>query len=68
MPKLKPGGLLVIDNVNWYLPSRSRAPNSRTPALGPHGAVWTDIARELARWRSIWTSSGVWDTAIFVKP
>lgn len=68
MPKLKPGGLLVIDNVNWYLPSRSRAPNSRTPALGPRGPVWADIARELAQWRSIWTSSGVWDTAIFIKP
>jgi predicted O-methyltransferase YrrM len=27
LPKIKPGGLLIIDNVNWYLPSRSRAPN-----------------------------------------
>jgi len=68
MPKIKPGGLLIIDNVNWYLPSPSHAPASRTPALGPDGPVWTEVARDLSGWRTIWTSSGVWDTAIFVKP
>jgi predicted O-methyltransferase YrrM len=68
LPKVKPGGLLIIDNVNWYLPCESRAPNSRTPALGPKTQAWADVAQELASWRSIWTSSGVWDTAIFIKP
>jgi predicted O-methyltransferase YrrM len=68
LPRIKPGGILIIDNVNWYLPSNSRAPNSRTPALGPDGQVWTEIARELAGWRRIWTTSGVTDTAIFVRP
>lgn len=68
MPKLKPGGLLVIDNVNWYLPCRSKAPNSRTPELGPSTGVWAQVWQELAGWRMIWTSSGVWDTAIFIRP
>jgi predicted O-methyltransferase YrrM len=68
LPKIKSGGILVIDNVNWYLPSESRAPNSRTRALGPNGKIWTEVAGELAQWRSIWTSSGVWDTAIFIRP
>ncbi len=68
LPKIKAGGLLVIDNANWYLPSESCAPNSRTHALGPNGATWAGVARELAHWRSIWTSCGVWDTAIFIKP
>jgi predicted O-methyltransferase YrrM len=68
LPKIKPGGLLVIDNVNWYLPCKSKAPNSRTPALGPATPVWEQVWEELARWRMIWTSSGVWDTAIFIKP
>jgi predicted O-methyltransferase YrrM len=67
MPRIKPGGLLIIDNVNWFLPSDSRAPASRSRALGPEPG-WTDIAGELAGWRSIWTASGVWDTAIFVRP
>ncbi|HUN36327.1 MAG TPA: class I SAM-dependent methyltransferase [Trebonia sp.] len=68
MPKLKPGGMLIIDNVNWYLPCQSKAPNSRTAALGPATGVWAEIWRELTEWRTIWTSSGVWDTAIFIRP
>jgi predicted O-methyltransferase YrrM len=68
LPKIKSGGILIIDNVNWYLPSESRAPNSRTRALGPNGKIWAEVAGELAQWRSIWTSSGVWDTAMFIRP
>jgi predicted O-methyltransferase YrrM len=67
LPKIKPGGILIIDNVNWVLPSRSHSPNSRTPELGPHGEVWREVHAELAKWRSIWTSSGVWDTAVFIR-
>ncbi len=68
LPKLRPGGMLIIDNVNWYLPSRSKAPNSRTFTQGPLTAVWAEVGRELTGWRTIWTSSGVWDTAIFIRP
>jgi predicted O-methyltransferase YrrM len=67
MPKIKPGGMLIIDNVNWYLPCRSKAPNTRTAELGPATDVWAAVWRQLAGWRTIWTSSGVWDTAIFIK-
>ena len=68
LPKIKPGGLLIIDNVNWYLPCQSKAPNSRTVATGPAPGAWAEVGRELAGWRTIWTSSGVWDTAIFIRP
>ena len=68
LPKIKPGGMLIIDNVNWYLPCRSKSPNSRTAELGPAAGAWAEVGRELAAWRTIWTSSGVWDTAIFIKP
>jgi predicted O-methyltransferase YrrM len=67
MPKIKPGGMLIIDNVNWYLPCRSKAPNSRTAELGPATDIWAAVWRQLAGWRTIWTSSGVWDTAMFIK-
>jgi predicted O-methyltransferase YrrM len=68
IPKIRPGGLLIIDNVNWYLPPpKTRAPASRTSALGPDGAVWSEVSQTLAHWRAIWTTSGVTDTAIFVK-
>ena len=68
LPKIKSGGLLIIDNANWYLPCSSRSPNSRTPALGPEGQIWEEVGDHLASWRCIWTSSGITDTAIYVKP
>lgn len=68
MPKIKPGGMLIIDNVHHYLPCASKSPNARTVMLGPATPVWAAVWRELAEWRTIWTSSGVWDTAIFIKP
>lgn len=68
MPKIKPGGLLIIDNINWYLPSRFGAPGPTPVALRPEGAHWQQLAKDLAQWRTIWTGSGVWDTAIFVRP
>jgi predicted O-methyltransferase YrrM len=67
LPKIKPGGLLIIDNVNWFLPSPTRSPNSRRPSQEPATAAWNQVATALADWRRLWTSSGVWDTAIFVK-
>ncbi len=67
LPKIKPGGMLIIDNVNWFLPSPTRSPNSRRPSQAPATTAWDQVAVQLADWRRIWTSSGVWDTAIFVK-
>jgi predicted O-methyltransferase YrrM len=68
LPLIRPGGLLIIDNVNAYLPSDSRSPNSRSLRDGPAGETWAAVERELRDWRKIWTSSGVWDTAIFIRP
>jgi predicted O-methyltransferase YrrM len=65
---MKPGGLLIIDNVNWFLPSESVSPNRRTSELGPNGPVWENVSRCIAEWRSIWTSSGVTDTTFYFKP
>lgn len=66
--KLRPGGLLVIDNANWYLLSRSYSPNSRSFTDGPKGTCWKELAQLISVWRKIWTSSGVTDTAMFFKP
>jgi predicted O-methyltransferase YrrM len=68
MPKVKPGGLLVIDNINWHLPCQSKAPGTRPAKLGPATSTWAEVGRELDGWRTIWTSNGVWDTAIFFRP
>jgi predicted O-methyltransferase YrrM len=68
MPKVKPGGLLIIDNINWSLPCQSKAPGTRPAELGPSTSTWAELQRELAGWRTIWTSNGIWDTAIFFRP
>jgi predicted O-methyltransferase YrrM len=68
LPKVRSGGLFIVDNVNWFLPSSSRSPNSRRTRDGADGAVWSQVLPTLQNWRRIWTSSGVTDTAIFFKP
>jgi hypothetical protein len=65
---IKTGGILIIDNVNWYLPSKSFSPNSRTYEQGPKGSIWKEVNEIVSNWRYIWTSSGVTDTAFFFKP
>jgi predicted O-methyltransferase YrrM len=62
--KVKSGGLLIIDNVNRYLPSNSRSPAS----VREFPEEWQVVASRLARWRKVWTSNGVTDTALFLKP
>ncbi|WP_287395045.1 class I SAM-dependent methyltransferase [Mesorhizobium sp.] len=68
VPKVRPGGLIVIDNVNWFLPSTSRSPRARTLAQGPADEVWAQFADATNGWRRIWTTSGVTDTLLLFKP
>lgn len=68
LPLLKPGGLLIIDNVNRYLPGNSKSPNSRSIALGPIDVEWRQVWDRINSWRFFWTSNGVSDTAFFFKP
>lgn len=70
LPKIKPGGILLIDNVNWFLPrkSPSHSPNSRGEAEGCASSIWHEVRTTIASWRCVWTSDGVTDTAFWVKP
>ncbi|MGE0041793.1 MAG: class I SAM-dependent methyltransferase [Vicinamibacterales bacterium] len=78
VPKLRPGGLLVLDNANWYLPPpagvRPPAPGSVAVGLGrpgsrvPENRCWPRFVDATADWPREWTSDGVQMTAIFVKP
>jgi predicted O-methyltransferase YrrM len=61
---VKPGGLLIVDNANWFIPNHSRSPLSAREFVSP---AWARFGRRVASWRLIWTSSGVTDTAIWVK-
>jgi predicted O-methyltransferase YrrM len=57
------GGIVVVDNVERYLPSRSRSPE----AIGDRyeSEDWRAFEARTERWRRYWTSDGVTDTAIF---
>jgi predicted O-methyltransferase YrrM len=65
--KIKTGGAIIIDNVNRYLPSNSRSPNSRNHQHGPASEEWQHFLELVKNWQVIWTSNGVFDTAFFIK-
>lgn len=64
LDRVKPGGILILDNSNWFVPSDSRAPNSQRE---PASEEWAEFLDLVSDWRSIWTSNGVWDTTLYFK-
>lgn len=68
LDRLAPGGLLILDDAQRYLPSDSFSPDSRRPHDGPASPKWSRFLEAAQGWRTIWTSSGVSDTAIWIKP
>jgi hypothetical protein len=67
LPKLRPGGLFIVDNINWYLPCPSRAPASIAVDGEPANAEWKQFLGYVANWRCLWSSNGVTDTACWIK-
>ena len=65
---LKPGGLLVLDNANWYFPHETRSPSSRGAGGTPQTPLAAALWERLRAWDLRWTSNGVSDTALFRKP
>jgi hypothetical protein len=62
---LKSGGLMILDNATAYLPADTRSP---WRVDKPVSVGWEEFADHVATWRMLWTTNGVWDTAIWVKP
>ena len=66
VPKIRPGGLLILDNADRYLPSRSATPDRRDDY---ESQGWESFDNRLVGdWRCLWFSSGITATAIWVKP
>ncbi len=70
LDKIKPGGILIIDNVERYIPRETKtfSPNSRSISGGYASEVWAQVGNVLQNWRCIWTTNGITDTAFWVKP
>lgn len=69
LAKIKLGGLFILDNADCFLPRKtpSRSPNARSTENGFASPVWEEVATRIKNWRCIWTTNGVWDTAVWVK-
>lgn len=68
VPKMKAGGLLVVDNINLFIPcDESKSPDSRTSHDGAASDLWECFLQETRSWRYIWTTNGVSDTGIWIK-
>jgi predicted O-methyltransferase YrrM len=67
--RLKPGGLLIVDNIERYIPRKgpTRAPNARREEDGFASPEWRHWANDVSDWRSVWTTDGVSDTALWLK-
>jgi predicted O-methyltransferase YrrM len=70
IPKLKPGGLLVLDGANRYLSNRFEAGHTTIQVVRdqPLNDEWQQAADTLSSWRWMNTSDGLWDTRLWVKP
>ena len=61
---LKLGGVFILDNANWFIPHFTKSPDT---VKRYRTQLWQEFAHRVADWRMIWTSNGVWDTAIWIK-
>lgn len=65
---VKPGGIIVVDNCNCYLPSNSFSPYSRKPEQGCYTEKWAAYLDAVTGWRRVWLTDGVCDTGLWMKP
>jgi predicted O-methyltransferase YrrM len=68
IPLLKKGAWLILDDANHYLPSLSKAPNSRNLTDGPLNEQWKEVEQAVAGWKTTWFGNGIKETLIFQKP
>ena len=65
---VKPGGIVIVDDYNRYLPTQSRSPYTRRPEQDPETPLWSVYQDRVKEWRKIRTTDGVADSALWIKP
>ncbi len=68
IPKVKPGGVLIFDNANWFFPNRTDSPGSVLDGQDPPLPESATALRLLAGWQLTKTSNGVSDTWLWFAP
>ena len=66
VPAMKVGGLLAVDNANWYI-NRPHQPSTTVGALSQRNDGWAHFEALTEEWRWIWSTNGVTDTAFFIR-
>ena len=66
LPKLRPGGILVLDNADWYFQTGTRTPAAKRNKLW--SPTWAQFQKAVSGWRRLVTSNGVWDTVFWIRP
>ena len=68
LSRVKPGGIIIVDNANWFLPYESRAPSSIPKNAKPATPLWQEFLGQVKGWRHYWTGNGITNTVIYFKP
>ncbi len=66
IPKLRSGGLLIIDNIERYIPNSSIGPEAIKEGYADE--YWQEFGEKTKDWRYMWFGSGVTDTVLYFKP
>jgi predicted O-methyltransferase YrrM len=67
LPKVAPGGLMVVDDIHGFLDFETTAPYARW-RRGPANDAWARFASEVSGWRWIVAAQGIKDTGIWIRP
>lgn len=68
MERLRVGGLLIIDNAEQFFTHPTHSPSALRRGGPDVSPLWREVRRKLSNWSCLWTTNGVFDTAIFTKP
>ncbi len=70
LPKLRRGGIMLIDDIQRYVPSQSRSPYAKR-SYDPENTEdrkWMKICEQVKGFRFYWASDNVKDTLVIFKP
>ncbi len=69
LPKLRNGGILILDNSERYVPSDSKGTYFESGRyVREFAEEWDAVLARLDKWRTIGTTNGIWCTRFWIKP